>query len=337
MKRIKMNHLDDFTDDEILDLRLCDLPLSFDHLPFRAQWVQALGELKNRGLRVRPHFWISTEWFCPDGTLGIAVPFFLFHPRLIALERKMMGDVDGGTALSFLKILRHELGHVCDNAFALRKDKLRTQFFGSSKTDYPRHYQYRLYSRNYVHNIGWAYAQSHPDEDFAETFAVWLRPKASWRKQYAGTKALAKLEYLDSLLSDFKHRRPRLKYRRQMDRLSEQKITLREYYRKKQRYYKTNKFRIFDDGLLRYLPENHGSSKDFLNKKIFAKWSSHIAEQLNCPIYKTNQILRGVLQRSHDLRRGRPDHFQKIEPKLLDFLSAQSKVYVQKGLDRVIL
>ena len=40
------------------------------------------------------------------------------------------------------------------------------------------------------------YAQSHPDEDFAETFAVWLAPDSHWRERYAGWPVLRKLEYV---------------------------------------------------------------------------------------------------------------------------------------------
>jgi len=44
------------------------------------------------------------------------------------------------------------------------------------------------------------YAQSHPDEDFAETFAVWLTPEVDWRQRYTGWKALQKIEYVDELM-----------------------------------------------------------------------------------------------------------------------------------------
>jgi hypothetical protein len=45
---------------------------------------------------------------------------------------------------------------------------------------------------------GW-YAQKHPDEDFAESFAVWLTPRSQWRKRYEGWGALAKLQYVDRM------------------------------------------------------------------------------------------------------------------------------------------
>ena len=31
-----------------------------------------------------------------------------------------------------------------------------------------------------------AYAASHPEEDFAETFAVWLTPRSNWRQSFPG-------------------------------------------------------------------------------------------------------------------------------------------------------
>jgi hypothetical protein len=44
------------------------------------------------------------------------------------------------------------------------------------------------------------YAQKHPDEDFAETFAVWLNPHSNWREVYADWNCLNKLLYVDELV-----------------------------------------------------------------------------------------------------------------------------------------
>ena len=51
-------------------------------------------------------------------------------------------------------------------------------------------------------NLANWYAQSHPIEDFAETFAVWLRPGSRWRSRYADWPALRKLEYVDALMQE---------------------------------------------------------------------------------------------------------------------------------------
>ena len=66
-----------------------------------------------------PHAWLSDEWFSPDNTPGIAIPFYLAHPRLMRLERRQILEVEGGTASECLRILRHETGHVVQHAYRL--------------------------------------------------------------------------------------------------------------------------------------------------------------------------------------------------------------------------
>ena len=157
-------------------------------------------ELAERGMVFRPHFWLSDEWFTPDGVPGIAIPFYLAHPRLARLEREQMLEVEGGTPSWCMRILRHELGHAIDNAYMLRRRRRRQALFGSSSIDYPEFYTPKPYSRSFVLHIDNWYAQSHPDEDFAETFAVWLNPRSDWRRRYQDWPALKKLEYMDELM-----------------------------------------------------------------------------------------------------------------------------------------
>ena len=136
---------------------------------------------------------------------GIAIPFYLAHPRLMRLEQAQMLEVEGGTPEWCMQILRHEAGHAFDNAYDLRKRRRRVQLFGSPSVDYPDFYLPRPYSKSFVLHLDSWYAQSHPDEDFAETFAVWLTPDSDWRARYADWPALRKLEYMDALMRE--HRR----------------------------------------------------------------------------------------------------------------------------------
>ena len=85
-----------------------------------------------------------------------------------------------------MKILRHEAGHAIDNAYKLRQRRRRQQMFGPSYMQYPEYYTPKPYSKSFVLHLDSWYAQSHPDEDFAETFAVWLTPESDWRARYAG-------------------------------------------------------------------------------------------------------------------------------------------------------
>ena len=134
---------------------------------------------------------------CP----GIAMPFYLAHPRLERLERRIMREAEGGNSRLLMRILRHEAGHAIDNAYRLRRRRRWREVFGPASVPYPARYRARAGSRRYVQHLGEWYAQAHPTEDFAETFAVWLTPKSAWRKNYADWPALHKLKAVDELIA----------------------------------------------------------------------------------------------------------------------------------------
>jgi hypothetical protein len=226
--------LDQLEDAELLRLRFRDLGLSLDNSVIESDVHALWRELERRGIRFRPHVWLSTEWFSPDGIPGIAVPFFVAHPRLARLERRMSGDVEGGSRRWRQRILRHEAGHALDTAYGLRRRADWRAVFGRASKPYPRHYAVRPGSRRFVLHLGHWYAQSHPTEDFAETFAVWLQPKSRWRREYAGWPALEKLEYVDRLMREIGHLRPRRRDRSQIAPLSSNSRTLKEHYKRKE-------------------------------------------------------------------------------------------------------
>lgn len=227
----------DWDDEALLDLRLCDLKLGIRGSAVDDRVRQLYAELEARGLSFRPHFWLSTEWFCPDGVAGVAIPFFLAHPRLIRLEESRVIEAEGSDPHHCMQLLRHEVGHAIDNAYGLRRRKRRQELFGSASQPYSDDYAPRPYSRKFVRHLpGW-YSQSHPVEDFAETFAVWLDPGSDWRRQYAGWPVLAKLEYLNELMAEIAAGpKPELD-RSRVEPLRELRTTLRQYYADKQERY----------------------------------------------------------------------------------------------------
>src|SRR3954463_10591805 len=190
-------------DDRLLHFRVCQLGVSIETSVLAERISELQKELDARGLATfRPQFWLSDEWFSPDGVPGVAVPFYLAHPRLERLERTYMLDVEGGTPEWCMRILRHEAGHAIDNAYKLRRRHRRQQVFGPSYKAYPQFYDPKPYSKSFVLHLDSWYAQSHPDEDFAETFAVWMNPESDWRPRYEGWPALKKLEYMDALMKE---------------------------------------------------------------------------------------------------------------------------------------
>src|SRR4029450_8807940 len=145
-----------------------------------------------------------------------------------------------------MRILRHETGHAIENAYRLRRRHRRQQLFGKTSQPHPQHYAPKPYSKRYVLHPEAYYAQSHPDEDFAETFAVWLTPSSSWRRRYTGWPALRKLEYMDELMRELAGARPAIRARRVVDPLRAIRKTLREHYRDKRSRYGLDSSREYD-------------------------------------------------------------------------------------------
>jgi len=143
----------------------------------------------------RPPVYLSDQWGCPDGTPLIGVPFYLADKRLERIEAEQAGAVEGDEET--MRYLRHEAGHAVNYAFRLYDRADFSNNFGDYARPYHERYAADPLSRAYVrHILGW-YAQKHPDEDFAETFAVWLTPRSPWRRQYKGWPAMRKLRYVD--------------------------------------------------------------------------------------------------------------------------------------------
>ena len=187
---------------DLLDRRFCDLKIDGPG-PWLSGCLEQFGdELARRGLRQRPRIWVSDEWFSPDGVAGLAVPFYLTHPRLRRLEQTMMHGVEGGSRAECMRLLRHEAAHALQHAYRFERRAEWRRRFGRSSTPYPNRYRPDPTSRSYVHHLRDWYAQCHPDEDFAETFAVWLAPGQRWRRRYEGWPVLDKLLYVDRLMAE---------------------------------------------------------------------------------------------------------------------------------------
>ncbi len=293
------------TDEQLLGMRFCDLKLKIERTPLARRVRRLYRELDKRQISFRPHVWLSEEWFSPDGVPGIAVPFYLAHPRLERLERRMMRTVEGGSAESAMRILRHEAGHAIDTAYRLRRRKSWRQVFGPASLPYPDTYRARPGSRRYVQHLGEWYAQSHPCEDFAETFAVWLKPNSSWRRTYAQWPAFHKLEFVDELLSKVRDSNAPVRNRAVVEPLSDNKRTLADHYRRKLKRYSIYRRTVTDHLLERMFaserPNAHARrASTFLRAHSTALVSSAMRE-LDAERYSVEQILRMILERAEKL------------------------------------
>jgi hypothetical protein len=184
----------------VLAVPIRDLGMSLEASPVAPLVRRLYIELELRGLRhFRPLCYLSDEWGSPTGEPVIGIPFYLGDPRITTLE-DAANDVEGEREI--LMYLRHEAGHAFNHAYELYRTDEWRELFGSTRKPYRDDYPFVPFSRDYVRHIAGWYAQKHPDEDFAETFAVWLDPRSNWRQRYAGWGAMRKLLYLDRVAAE---------------------------------------------------------------------------------------------------------------------------------------
>jgi hypothetical protein len=289
---------------ELLEVRLCDLGLELAGTALEARVERLHEELERAGFRFRPYVWLSTDWFTPDGLTGFAVPFYLAHPRLARLERAKMLEVEGGTYPWCMRLLRHETAHALDNAYRLRKRTRYARIFGAPSRPYRESYVPSPRSRRYVHNLDQFYSQSHPVEDFAETFSVWLQPGSRWRTTYRGWPALTKLEYVEALMHEIRGRAPALRTREREETLATQKTTLREHYEAKQGRYDVDLPSTYDQSLLSLFAPRAVSSGEsasgFLQRRR-QDLRRRVAAVTGHHPYLVDQVLRELVPRCRKL------------------------------------
>lgn len=182
---------------EILAKPIKELGLKLEGSPIERYVQKVYREIERKGLgRFRPLCYLTDEWGCPSGEPVIGIPFYLANPKLARLEKEMNDLEDEREILMYL---RHEAGHAFNYAYELYKTGEWRDLFGPFRRPYRDDYRPVPFSRRFVRHIAGWYAQKHPDEDFAETFAVWLTPRSRWREKYKGWGALAKLRYVDRM------------------------------------------------------------------------------------------------------------------------------------------
>jgi hypothetical protein len=293
-------------DEKLLLLRLRDLNVRIEGTWIADCIAELYDELAARDIRLRPHVWVSDEWFSPDGVSGFAVPFYLLHPRLIQLERAQLIEVEGGTHHECMKILRHECGHAIQHGYQLQRRREWQRLFGRSSKKYPEAYRPNPASKRYVQHLRRWYAQSHPDEDFAETFAVWLRSRTDWRRRYAGWHALQKLEYVDRLMEEIAGTVPRARDRRVVDPLRKHNRTLFEHYTDRRAIYSVEYPKTYDDDLLRIFSDDprhraRPTAASFLRahradiRRLVSRWTGEYQ-------FSLDQVLTDMIGRCRELR-----------------------------------
>jgi len=234
---------------ELLSRPIRELGLTLAGSPVERFVEQLYRELEAKGLtKFRPAVYLTDEWGCPSGEPIIGIPFYLANAALAQLEKETHDLED---AREIMMYLRHEAGHAFTYAYKLHNSPEWKKTFGPFRRPYRDNYRPAPFSRDYVRHLpGW-YAQKHPDEDFAETFAVWLTPRSNWRKRYFGWPAMKKLQYVDELMAEIATEKPEITRRLLIEPLSRLSDTLAEHYQKKQAFYAGDSQRAYDRDLRR--------------------------------------------------------------------------------------
>jgi len=338
---LSARELNRLTDEQLLEMRFCDLSLSIEGTALEHRVAVLYDELEERGLRLKPHVWLSEEWFTPDDVPGFAIPFYLAHPRLSRLERKQMLEVEGGTKRECLRIMRHEAGHAIDNAFGLHTRRRYRELFGSFNSPYPDWYKPQPNSRDFVLHLPAWYAQAHPAEDFAETFAVWLRPGSGWRKRYSGWPALRKLKYVDELMEEISGKTPINKSLKRVEELPDIDITLLDHYHKKREHYAFKWPPDYDRALLRIFSSDHDrrsapGAAGFLRRHR-RELCHEVAEGTGAHHYAIDQMLSHMISRCQDLKLRVDPAQDRTWQRVLVSLTIQTMNGIHSGYHRIAL
>jgi len=329
------------SDSELLRLRFCDLPLRIEGTPLAARVARLHEELARKGVGWTPHVWLSEEFFSPDGVGGIAIPFYLAHPRLVRLERRMMMEAEGATQRECLRILRHEAGHAIDEAYALTARPEYREVFGPPEQPYPASYQPQPNSRDFVLSLNAWYAQAHPVEDFAETFSVWLSPNSRWRQRYAGWPALKKLETVDRWMRELSGTPPVVTSREVVEPIEETMRTLAQHYRAKTAFYALDWTANFDRQLLRFLATDTGRAHRPTALSILKRFRRELRELVSDGAgvhqYTVDQLIRLVMTRCRALRLRTRFSAEATKEHFLVLLTAQAMDILHRGYNRIPL
>jgi hypothetical protein len=246
---------------ELLQSRICDLGLRVEGSPLEPFIHRLYRELEARGLSFRPEVYATDGWGCPDEVPVIGVPFYLLDKRLARIEEEQTGEIENNRMIMML--LRHEAGHAINYAYRLYKQPDWVALFGPFSQPYRDAFQPNPQSRQFVrhiasHQYGRTYAQKHPDEDFAETFAVWLTPRSGWRRRYRNWPALRKLRFVDALMKDIRGEPPKCTTGPLCTPVERMDLLLAEHYGQRAERYRAAAQGYVDDKLREVFPPLRG-------------------------------------------------------------------------------
>ena len=303
MKRARKKiNWENLPDENLLQMKIRDFRLSIQGSPLEPLIENLYKELDAKSIKFHPPCYLADEWLCPDREPIIGIPFFLAHPRLKHIEQKMMFEVEGGTEASCMRLLRHEAGHALNYAYEFYKKTRWRQLFGPFTRKYSNSYYFQPYSKRFVMHLEDNYAQAHPDEDFAETFAVWLALSTSWEKKYKNWPVIKKLRYVDSLIQKTSSE-PTINVSQGKPPWSASRMTstLAAYYERKRKFLGEEFKGFYDDTLMKIFSRKHTDTSNQKASNILrlhrqelinniSRWTGHRK-------YDIHQLINKLIQR----------------------------------------
>lgn len=244
---------------ELLNTRVCDLGLRIEGSPIEPYTRQLTAEFEARGFHFAPRFYLSDSWGCPDEVPVIGIPFYLADKRLMRIEQEQTGEIEDSSEL--MMFLRHEAGHAINYAYRLWEEEEWTAHFGHFTQPYRDAFDPDPFSRHFVRHLAHGrlhrttYAQKHPDEDFAESFAIWLTPRSNWRKRYENWPAMKKLLYIERRLRRLRRKYPLRTGGMLVSPVDAMTVTLAEHYGQRAERYRSKAQGYVDDKLRVAFPE----------------------------------------------------------------------------------
>jgi hypothetical protein len=301
--------LEKISEEELLGTRICDLPITISGTWLDACIQQLYKELDDKGIGFKPLFYLADEWLTPDQEPIIGIPFFLAHPTLMKLENKMILEVEGGTRQWCMMLLRHEAGHAINYAYRLYKRRKWQKIFGLFSREYEERYRFRPYSKSYVRHLEDYYAQYHPDEDFAETFAVWLSPNLDWAERYKGWQAMRKLRYVDEVINEIRDKPAVKENGKKFWEARKIRKTLRNYYKAKYKQWEEDYPDFHDANLKRIFviseEKYKRGSKNLYAADVIRRYRKDILVSVSRwtgeKRYIINGLIKTLLERCRDL------------------------------------
>jgi len=333
-----------FHESNIRTATIRDLGLRIEGTRLEPIVVAFQQELAGLGLtKLRPRFYLSTEWGVPFQTISIGIPFYLAKPELEAIQAEQVGHIEGISHAEILRYLRHEMGHVVNYAFKLYEQQEWVKLFGSITQPYVEEYKPQPFSRRFVRHLpGW-YAQKHPDEDWAETFAVWMTPpREQWRKAYDGwATVLQKLDYCHRTMEEWRDREPLVKSEELDEDVGELTYSVQEHYERTK--IGADELPPGLDGALTAIFEDLGvpenAKPDAVRKNASSllkkmerdlvanvfRWTGHFPE-------KTRPLIRHLAARADDLQQVYPaDQETAVALAITTFVTALAMNHVHRG------